>query len=176
MQRETLLEERNVDQEAALAGQVEDEAIWLLKFNRTRTEFHKTLEGPELQACRDALESDGKAWKLPGNAYILVKPHQYQQAMAALKGRVLLSSHVVVSKTWDSVLHEILTVGVRHREILHVPQAKERKIEASVVDLYEERTFLCWAAPLRNADSVTESTTEAHGGLNPRRLQHLAIS
>jgi len=84
---------------------------------------------------------------------------------------------VVVSATWESVLQGIVTAGVRHREILGVPPAKMPRIETPHVAEVQERTFLCWGAALRSENSVTKSTTDAHGGrLNPRRLQHLALS
>ena len=96
--------------------------------------------------------------------------------MAMLNGRDVKSGHVVVSASLDGALELAVTAGVRKREILAVA-AKEPKI----IETFEwaesiSRTFLCWSAPLRTLDSVTESTTEAHGGRNPRRYQHHALS
>ena len=101
------------------------EEIWLLKFNRGRKEFHQALQGPELEAIRQELEASGKSWRLPSGAYIIVHAHQYQHAMANLNGRALYPRNVVVSATWLPLLEEIVTAGVKHREILAAPDAAD---------------------------------------------------
>jgi hypothetical protein len=170
--------QRSDGEHAVSAEHVEDEAIWLLKYNRMKDQFHQALENAqELEPCREALGAIGKSWKAPWGGYILVHAHQYQEVLDKLNGRALKTSHVVVSATWESVLQGLVTAGVRHREIVGVPPAKVRKTETLQIAEVQERTFICWGAALRSADSVTKSTTDAHGGrLNPRRLQHLALS
>ena len=158
---------------ANLAG---DETIWLLKYNRHPPAFHNALQGPEMRPCREGLESEMKSWRLESGVYIFVQPHQYESVVAALQGRDVKNGHVVVSARWEASLELALTAGVRHREILAVPPTKQRKMGTDEKAERITRTFLCYGPPLRSIDSVTESTTEAHGGLNPRRLQHLDIS
>merc|ERR1712194_866029 len=43
-------------------------------------------------------------------------------------------------------------------------------VPLDIVDIVECRTFFCIVPRLRSSASVNQSTTEAHGGLNPRRL------
>merc|ERR1712032_1510826 len=42
--------------------------------------------------------------------------------------------------------------------------------------LCDTRTFLCYVPRLSNSNSVTQSTTEAHGGVNPRRFNSMSLS
>ena len=74
---------------------------------------------------------------LPSGTYIFVHPNQYQNVVNKLNGQTLYSSHVVVSATWESVLDQVVTTGVRHREILAVPTRKQRKIETATAELAE---------------------------------------
>ena len=156
------------------------EAIWLLRFNRDRKEFHEALQGPEVEACRRELEASGKSWRLPSGAYIFVHAHQYQHVMANLNERVLYSSNVVVSAAWLPLLEEIVTAGVRHREILAVPPATVPTTEASsAVSLPERRDV----AELEGDESDTVPSarrekmyhlllTHAPAGLNSHLLRH----
>ena len=154
----------------------EEETIWLLRYNRHTKEFHEALHGPELLACRESLESAGKSWRLPSGAYIFVNPNQHQAVAEMLDGRTLYSSHVVVSTSWEPELQLALTYKVRESELLSVPAAGLRNAETSMVVKCMDRTFLSFSPPFRSSVSVNQSTTEAHGGLNPRRVQHNASS
>jgi len=57
--------------------------------------------------------------------------------------------------------------------LIVLSSSKERFVDIGDVGFAEffdvHRTFLCQAMPLRSSASVTQSTTEAHGGVNPRR-------
>ena len=77
---------RAENDEAASAEPLEDEAIWLLKYNRIRQEFHQALEGPEFEPCREALGAIGKSCKAPWGGYILVHANQYPHVMDKLNG------------------------------------------------------------------------------------------
>ena len=52
---------RGADHDASAAEPLEDEVIWLPKFNRIKQEFHQALEGPEFEPCRKALGENGKS-------------------------------------------------------------------------------------------------------------------
>ncbi len=53
----------------------------------------------------------------------------------------------------------------KHSHVLH-----KTKQAPQDFDFHVNRTFLCFVRRLRNPDSVNQSTTEAHGGVNPRRV------
>eukprot|EP00928_Gymnodinium_smaydae_P041369 TRINITY_DN28009_c0_g1_i1.p1 TRINITY_DN28009_c0_g1~~TRINITY_DN28009_c0_g1_i1.p1 ORF type:complete len:795 (+),score=73.75 TRINITY_DN28009_c0_g1_i1:52-2385(+) len=70
---------------------------------------------------------------------------------------------------------EGLDSGDRHSEpaapsYQNVANGSWEQTAQSELSLYEvKRTFLCRYCPVRSSSSVVQSTTEAHGGFNPRR-------
>ena len=121
---------------------MKDEAIWLLKYNRIKQEFHDALEGPDFETCRKGLGEIGKTCKAPWGGYVLVHAHQYPETMAKLTGWTLCSSHVVACATWESVLRDVVAAGVQHRELLGAPPAKVPKTETAAIAEMQERTLL----------------------------------
>jgi len=49
-------------------------------------------------------------------------------------------------------------------------------LECQPMLVCEKRTFLCCLPRFRSASSVVQSTTEAHGGINPRRVMAMTLS
>lgn len=102
------------------------------------------------------------------------------------QGIPLRPYHVIVSESLEYYVEASLTdvpcrdgARVKMRQVLEPAgsgasdQPGEDDLAMNVV---ETRTFLCAAPRLRASNSVTQSTTEVHGGLNPRRLQPESIS
>lgn len=178
-----------------------NESVYLLHFKRYPDSFRKALvEGEALQECRCAMEEAHCPWHLPeSGAKVFVHPSQYQAALEAVldRGIQLRPYHVIVSDSLEALVHEALTglpcrqgARVRVRDELLVARdvsssetsigehpAESTGVSASLfLELGVERTFIGLVRPRRDAESVTQSTTEAHGGLNPRRLTLLTLS
>eukprot|EP00406_Dinophysis_acuminata_P037331 CAMPEP_0179371212 /NCGR_PEP_ID=MMETSP0797-20121207/85602_1 /TAXON_ID=47934 /ORGANISM="Dinophysis acuminata, Strain DAEP01" /LENGTH=510 /DNA_ID=CAMNT_0021087043 /DNA_START=69 /DNA_END=1601 /DNA_ORIENTATION=+ len=176
----------------------ETEEIHLLEYSRHPESFRRALcEGPPLQPCRSALEAAGHRHLLGSGAKMFVHPDQYVQTCVAIveQGFNLRPFHVVVAKSLEYHVEACLAdlsyrqgARVKRRTVIHEtgapgdngsPSSVEAASDGSDAD--EEhgysKTFLCAAPPRRNADSVTQSTTEAHsGGLNPRRVRAASLS
>jgi len=161
------------------------------------------LSGPELKPCREGLEAAGFAVELPSNAKIFVRPEQYSMVKHALVGMELHPFHVIVAEGFEQSLTDALATspykkrprerpnGLGRRQ-LHLAarsgdsaaadgngnhvRSGEQPEEEERLDavICVSRTFLCVVHPLKDAQSVVQSTTEAHHdrfcGLNPRRV------
>jgi len=178
--------------------EAEMETVTLLAYTRYPDSFRAALTtGSALDPCRTALEAAGFDWSHDSGAKIFVRPWQYEDAMAALsRSEVALRPyHVIVSTSFEYNVEACLAdipsrdgARVKRRRVVgefvlenprqdagNEPQ-RETWIEDTTgeaeVAFEIQRTFICETKRLRNAESVTQSTTEARrGGLNPRRVQ-----
>ena len=142
-----------------------------------------------------ALEGQGCNCRLPVGAWVFVHPGQYRDVMHALNGQHLRSSHVIAATSLEYLVAESLSnigegawVRARHEVPWSTrssstaaspgspaPRSAPGFVAATVDmdDLWQgfgvRRTFFCEVTPLRSAATVVQSTTEAHGGVNPRR-------
>lgn len=177
-----------------LGGLVEcdTEQVFVFRFSRTPPEFKNSLvQGAHLAMVRDKMAAAGCACTLPpphAGAKVFVWPEQYQTVMDAIGEleRPLLSSNVVILESLMPCLEDLVATIPRKANV----HEKERQIFTSVACiaeapmqaetcgnsgwanlecvLAEVRTFLCSVRILK--DHVNQSTTEAHGGVNPRRF------
>merc|ERR1712217_443716 len=132
----------------------------------------------------------------PEGALVFVKPEQYQDVRRSLEMHQLHPFHIVISESLEYLLDEILTSisfkkrprvkdGARGRSkvgIVETPPAGVIGVEHACnnidaqaellaeLGLHVRRTFLNIVPILSNARSVVQSSTEAHGALNPRRM------
>lgn len=122
--------------------------------------------------------------------------------MTAVRAEELRPYHIVVSESLEHLVQESISglpsregVRIRSRRDLGVVESnpanqqgdteeqsevpdQDEQSETTSVQIEVQRTFVC-SVPrnrFRNQDSVTRSTTEAHGGFNPRRLGELSIA
>jgi len=172
------------------------ERVYLLQFSRYPEELRLALlEGNALRQCRDALKDAGYNASLPSGAKIFVQPWQYKDVKAALVGTELRPYHVVVSESLEYLVSESLQqiprqlkIKIKARSAIHLDEATSGKggedslgnelnteefdgVSADTpADIVVRRTFICIVPRLRSSASVNQSTTEAHGSLNPRRL------
>jgi len=175
--------------------------VYLLHFNRYPEAFRNALaQGQALEECRSSLEEAGYAWHLPeSGAKIFAHPSLYEAILQAISDLnfQLRPYHVVVSQSMEPIVQEALRnlsypqgARVRYREELLLTHEEAHSESSSTnqpeedagdslahrYDVVAKRTFLCIAAPLRNADSISQSTSEIHGGLNPRRFRALDLT
>lgn len=143
--------------------------LYLLEFARHPFSFQAALlDGPELKTCREKMGQAGQSCELPCGAKVFVHAREYALALAMLSSRELRPYHVVVSSDMESLVMEAVgkipcrsKVKLRSRETVYEPH-----------DVHIRNTFLTGPERvLRNTESVTNSTTEAHRGLNPRRVE-----
>jgi len=136
----------------------------------------------------------------PSGAKIFVWPEQYEAIMEAVHQHAidLKPSHVITVESLMPALMStiekirsnlnvrirkdgvrVLTKVARTTLNSHASSAlgagDETSDEGSEMEDWKDllcvkRTFLCSVKVMRNAASVNQSTTEAHGGVNPRRL------
>jgi len=140
----------------------------LLTFSRHPIEFHAALlEGPELQSCREQMQGQLLPRQLGCGALVFLEPFQYNVAIeAATRQQVHLGAHhVITSQRFEpNVMQAVRGLRARLNVRVRSKQTILQPLEVQVV-----RTFL--DVPdrlLRNMASVTHSTTDAHGGRNPR--------
>jgi len=166
--------------------------VKILSFYRCDGFFEIFLESEDLRACRDALTRNGLSMDLGvcnlGPGKLVVSANVAPRVVEALKlrGRVLNSSQIVVSRDMEPVVLELVrrharrSNPVKKEEAVDLSNALPRKTprdrEASVEDLTvkrlrTERTFIDIGEP-RPRSVVTRSTTDAHLGVgqNPRMV------
>ena len=166
-----------------------EEKVHLLQYNRHSERFHEALNsGKPLESCRTALEAAGFQWLQPSGAKVFVHPWQFESTMTAIaqQNLQLRPYHVIVSESLEYYVEASLSdlpcrdgARVKTRQVLEAgysgdqPQTEDEDL---AMNLVETRTFLCAVPRLRSSNSVTQSTTEVHGGLNPRRVQLQSVS
>eukprot|EP00747_Dinoflagellata_sp_TGD_P162218 gnl/TRDRNA2_/TRDRNA2_179575_c0_seq1.p1 gnl/TRDRNA2_/TRDRNA2_179575_c0~~gnl/TRDRNA2_/TRDRNA2_179575_c0_seq1.p1 ORF type:complete len:495 (+),score=90.08 gnl/TRDRNA2_/TRDRNA2_179575_c0_seq1:51-1535(+) len=69
----------------------------------------RLLQGPELQPCRESLESAGHHVVSPEGALTFVKPEQYVDTRCALVGFELHPFHIIISESFEYLLEEVLS-------------------------------------------------------------------
>eukprot|EP00438_Fugacium_kawagutii_P014813 Skav234787 [mRNA] locus=scaffold69:69756:70532:+ [translate_table: standard] len=160
-----------------------EETVYLLHYNRSSERFHQALSGGRaLESCRAALEAAGFQWLQDSGAKVFVHPWQFESIMATIVQQdvQLRPHHVIVSESLEHDVEASLSdlpcrdgARVKRRGVLEATYAGDQSEaeEDLAMDLVADRTFLCAVPRLRASNSVTQSTTEAHGGLNPRRFQ-----
>ena len=183
-----------------------EEAVYLLHYNRHSEKFRASphTHSELLASCRSALEQAGFEWLQASGAKVFVHPWQFDMAMAAVSGQKieLRPFHVIVSASLEYYVEAALSdlpcrdgARVKRRQVLETKgghtgeetcgenEAATRAgahpdegVEEATMVFTEDRTFLCFVPRLRNPNSVTQSTTEAHGGLNPRRLAAVSLA
>jgi len=140
--------------------------IFLITYRRFPDVFRAAiLEGLELQSCRDGLRRVTFPIELGCGAKVLVHPYEYNFALRLVGDYSLGKQHVIVSGAFDDSLGRLVSqlpsranVRERVREVLFCPHAW--RVSRTFVDVSHRA--------VRAVGSVTNSTTVAHGGCNPR--------
>merc|ERR1712176_294018 len=107
------------------------------------------------------------ALRLPSGAALVVSPEQYEVTRNVISAEPLRPYHVVVCETLLPLVLEVVgampcraNVRVQEGRVLaYVPDASDQISMPVVV----ERTFLNEIRRMRDANSVVQSTGEAHG-------------
>lgn len=95
----------------ALISSTKPPHVFLLAYSRSPKCFRDALmEGPELSACRSALESKGFQPELHSGAKVLVEPGVYPAVMEAIRlgGFRLAREHVIVSPHLESTVRKLI--------------------------------------------------------------------
>jgi len=161
------------------------EKLVLLELSRDPTAYHEQLQQcDELRSYRDALEAVGKSFILPQGAYAFVRPEQYEQAVKALQLQDvrLTPHHVLVGMEYEETLTLIEVIRglkwcngkVKVKRNSKIAVGLAMLIISSDFRIEVKRSFLHVdvSSSLRSVASgepCTASTTDAHGGQNPRR-------
>jgi hypothetical protein len=155
----------------------------LLSFSRNPESFRFALSSaPELRACRDALVANGLSAELPCGAWTFIHPEAYESCMEALsiRNEQLDKRHVLVDPELETVVLKAIKnhvrgkEGVRCKAKFNMPLGFANAVVNSGEEVFTSRTFIEFKIredSLRSAPSsgpVTVSTTDAHGGKNPR--------
>lgn len=150
--------------------------VYLLRMSRNPQELDAALtRGEELETTCASLAAAGFDVRLPSGALMLVRPEQYLVVKQAVARLTLRPFHVVVSDVHLPLVQEALTTipsrrDVRIRSTQNVGYIESSPVGNDACEIYIlEKTFLDIPRPMRNSDSVIQSTTEAHRGTNPRR-------
>jgi hypothetical protein len=99
------------------------EDIFMFKLNRNPEKLMVSLGTcGTLQACRDALDHEGHAWKLPTGGMMFVHPWQVPMCLKAMVGMKTTPSTVVAAQSLEHLLQESLhnfeKVWMRSRDLL----------------------------------------------------------
>ncbi|CAE8716552.1 unnamed protein product [Polarella glacialis] len=155
------------------------DALFMAEFSRCPQELLDALRtGLPLKACRMGLEAEGHNFELTNGTMVFTHARQYLAAMTAqlpqTKKICVIFSESLEYLVEESIQHIGMGAWVKSRRRLDNAEAvaqdePETRESHKEFHLVVTRTFLHYQpAPL---DSVTQSTTEAHGGDNPRRKQ-----
>jgi len=164
-----------------------DDALLLIQFHRNPKELLDALRThPALKRCRRAMWAAGQNFERPSGDMIFVQPHQLSAARRAEGHKTNNKFCVIVSEGFEYLLQAaIATISrgawAKSRNIvegsrsgsssscsMHVETGTDSEQQFGF-DLVCSRTFLHFEPTPLNANSVVQSTTELHGGMNPRR-------
>jgi len=172
------------------------EPVFLFKFTRMPQAFVTALDSsPHFAELRSELDAHGLPYRAQRKARVLVWPGQYQDVMDAIneKNLVLETSSIVILESLMPVLEDMVaqvhssdnvrvksgseTVLASVAQRVPVPGQCSSNVDVQVDPVSEgvertlevQKTFLVAVEVREVAECVTQSTTEAHGGLNPRR-------
>merc|ERR1712032_1809401 len=111
---------------------------------------------------------------LPSGAFIFVSPPHYINVRNAVQTQFkdVKCYHIIVAESLIDLVQETLhafrcrnNVRIRSSQTRVLGYANQNNDEFYIV----ENTFLASVRPMLGARSVNQSTTEAHGSINPRR-------
>jgi len=140
----------------------------MLNFTRHPKSFEAGIMHDEgLREVREALNRSGLRFRLPSGAFVVLSPDEYPVAMQAVKDTQLTASHVIVSEALEPVVLAAVYSATSHRDNVRVRHVQDLGY-AGEAPVIVERTFLSTPRALRSQQSITHSTTIAHGGTNPR--------
>lgn len=155
-----------------------------LEFKRCPKALPRALaEGLPLQACRRALEAAGYSWHLPKGDMVFVHPEQYRGVLAAMPASEKFA--IAFDTSFEYLVEEsIANIGkgavAKVRDAIHLEDegsdaatlGSEEVVTRSGMKLGVVRTFLHVVLERSSPSStvVTQTTTAAHGGFNPRRF------
>lgn len=154
----------------------------LIGVSRDPEAYHELMKTcSALQPCREGLDAAGKSFELPDGGYAFILPDHYAPAMTALDlfdlAKEIKPHHVLVSQEYkEIVLKEIRSLRcrlkVRRKSNRQVPANLLAEAHASDIEVRVTNTFLHFEMPTSSNSSnghYVVSTTDAHGGRNPRR-------
>lgn len=159
---------------AQMNGDVLEEfsRVLVLHFTRHPRSFENALRCDEnLREFRECLSRNSFNNRLPSGAWVFVSPGQYSVIKRAVIGKSFTASHVIVSESWEPIVMAAVNAATSHRDNVRVRNAETLAYigHGEELPIVVERTFLSLPHQMRNSDSVTQSTTSVHGGVNPRR-------
>jgi len=144
--------------------------VYLLRLKRNPRELETAIhEGPELEPVRDAMTRVGFSSRLPSGAAMLVEPDHYETVRHMLATISLRPYHIIVQETFYPLLIEAIS-HVRSRAGARVTDSRMLGYVGPDDAFVIENTFFSGTpSPMRNPQSVVQSTTAVHGAVNPRR-------
>jgi len=148
------------------------EPVHLLRLSRHPQQLeHQLRNARELEPVRAQLNAAGKNWILPSGATIFVYAEQYESVRQTLSMQPLRPYHVIVTQSfYPLVLETIAPLRARRHGNVHPSQDNTIAYASLCGDVFVvENTFLDDPRSVRHAQSVIQSTAEAHGVRNPRR-------
>jgi len=159
-----------------LGAQDEDmKEVFVLQVTRNRKELQDHLLNVDaLEHVRHCLHSEGYDVVLPNGSLIFVSPVHYWNVRNSIQTqhKDLKCYHIIVSKSLIPMVQDSLrafpskrNVRIRDDHTRIVGYAGQTENDFYIV----QNTFLASARPMLSARSVNQSTTEAHGSINPRR-------
>merc|ERR1712110_734996 len=142
--------------------EMSQEKVFLMQFGGSRRGSYSTeqlreklLHGPQLRPVRDAADSAGQSYVLPGRALLFVKPDQHSMVRRALIGKRLVPWDVIITQSFVYLLREVLetfTLKTRPRE----KESKRLELELGYAS----------SAALNTLDDTTHSMLSASSDTN----------
>merc|ERR1711972_799112 len=116
------------------------------------------------------MQEHGHDWRLPSGAKVFVYPQDADAVMAAISREELRAHHVIAAHAFEPLVMEAVGRLPSRRRVDRRGVESMAYIGDGGEAMCVERTFLQISIHQRRSpESVTQSTTEAHGSENPRR-------
>jgi len=162
--------------EACLSDEDDDlvgDKIYLVRFTRCGAMFDVALHHePPLEEVRAATHMAGKSCRLRCGASIFVRPEDYKAILAVIVESSLRPHHVIAAEQFIPMLWEaVANIPSKHKvkPSTMVQIAQMSQLEEDGVLKVEKTFYNACPRKMLPRSSVTQSTTEQHGGVNPRR-------
>mmetsp|Transcript_24423 Transcript_24423/g.44280 ORF Transcript_24423/g.44280 Transcript_24423/m.44280 type:complete len:595 (-) Transcript_24423:306-2090(-) len=185
------VEERIADSTKIDTENQNTESVYVFQFTRMpRTLIAELDTCLQLEEVRNELQDKGFSHRPQDKGRIFVWPEQYEEVMRAVGERQtpLETSHVIALESFMPIFEDIAS-GFSSKSNVRIKSSSMATItsviskqgqqapdpqEDSDSECWEcvlsvERTFLTAVRVRKASDAVTQSTTEVHRGVNPRR-------
>jgi len=144
--------------------------VHLVKFTRAGKALQIALHGRELEQVRAHMEEAGHSCHLKhSGASVFLYPDHYDRILKVVPLQTLRPHHVLIADAFLPLLKDEVNKLPSRAKVRPNSVQPFALVDEDVIIVVEKTFYNAEARDRRRAESVTQSSTDAHYGTNPRR-------